>query len=437
MTAILNITSRTYQPLCEVTCPAPRVLLCTAEAQAEHRWSILGWNPWLSWHPVGTPDPLGTLQQLLHRIEPWRSDCTRACQEAGHADLPVPLLMGGLSYDLGRSIEVLPTSAQDPWAGQQACLYGFTEYIVSDEQEQRAWHAQLQVPETLRALCNDASREFSTVPATDTLRSNMNRAEYTQAVAAVRDMIAAGDCYQVNIAQRYQVTTQKQAIDLLRDAKLRNPAPMMGLIDTGTYQVASTSPETLVQRRGSQLRSRPIKGTRPRGDTSDDDAQQRAALTASEKERAELNMIVDLVRNDLSRVSEAGTVVVQSAGDIESYTNVHHRVATVESQLRSDCTWPDIFRAMFPGASVTGCPKVQAMCVIEQFEGVRRGMYCGSLGYIDIHNNGHWNIAIRTMTLHDGVASFHVGSGIVYDSDPEAEYDETLAKGKTMFELLA
>lgn len=249
-------------------------------------------------------------------------------------------------------------------------------------------------------------------------------------------MIARGDCYQVNLSQRYIVPTQQPAAQLFQYACQHNPAPMMALIDTGEFQVISTSPERFLRRDGTHCVSEPIKGTIARDADPARDARLREILLASEKNRAELAMIVDLIRNDLGRVAQIGSVRVDDPCRVESYTNVHHLVATVSAAVPSTTPWSELLRALFPGGSVTGCPKIQAMQVIEELETVRRGFYCGTIGYLDAHGGGDWNIAIRTMTKIHNQVFFNVGGGVVYDSDPATEYEETLRKGATLFAAL-
>lgn len=405
----------------------PYVLLKTGLVTEDDRWSILGWDPWLSWMPIDCDDPLGELDALYKNRQPITDN--------RQPNLPIPFLMGALSYDLGRTIEVIPSTATDDLHLPQAVLYGFRRFLVVDERERRCWKVVLNCsggppwpPSKVEKL--QAATEGGHYV------EKYTKAEYLEAVSSIRDMIAAGDCYQVNLSQRFVKRTERTARAIFQDAVRDNPAPMMSLIDTGHFQLISTSPERLLRREGTQLTSQPIKGTAPRGETPVADAERREALLTSEKDRAELAMIVDLIRNDLGRVAKPGSVAVEQSCRVESYTNVHHLVATVTTQTGANTTWGNIFRAVFPGGSITGCPKIQAMRVIEAFERVRRGFYCGSIGYIDQNGDGDWSIAIRTLTKINEHALFHLGGGIVYDSEPQAEYAETLSKGETLFAIL-
>ncbi|MBI4365318.1 MAG: anthranilate synthase component I family protein [Deltaproteobacteria bacterium] len=414
----------------------PYVLLKTARLTPWDRWSILGWDPWLTWTPQ-SPDPFAELEQLLtHHSTPLRAGLRT------HA-LPVPLLMGAIAYDAGRAIERIPNTARRLVRLPDAILFGFLEFLLADEQERRAWRitqkrvglfsSSKKSPTLFCELSTGVEHFF--VHRTQGLASNFTPEAYRTAVQHIRGMIAAGDCYQVNLSQQFYGRTPRFAAAIFRDAVARNPAPMMALVDAGPFQLISTSPERLLSRVGDRLVSRPIKGTRARDAAADRDRRLREELLADSKEGAELAMIVDLVRNDLGRVARAGSVVVAEPRVVESYANVHHQLATVTAAVRPDTGWAEILRAVFPGGSVTGCPKAQSMLVIESMEGVRRGLYCGSIGYLTDHGDGDWNIAIRTMTKIRDHVVFNVGGGVVYDSDPQAEYEETLQKGRTLFAI--
>ncbi len=274
-------------------------------------------------------------------------------------------------------------------------------------------------------------------PPSAPLESNFTRAEYEAAVTRIRDYIAAGDVYQVNLAQRFEVAVTEGAFDLYARLRALNPAPFGAYLSLGDVAVASISPERFVQLDPSGVvEARPIKGTRPRGVTADDDGALAAALLASAKDRAENVMIVDLLRNDLGKVCRPGTVLVPELCALESHPTVHHLVSTITGQLRDDADAFDLLRAAFPGGSVTGAPKIRAMQIIAELERAPRGVYCGAIGYISASGAMDMNIAIRTVVLQGGAASFHTGAGIVWDSDPAAEYDETLAKARAMIDAL-
>ncbi len=250
------------------------------------------------------------------------------------------------------------------------------------------------------------------------------------------DYIAAGDVYQVNLSQRFSTRGSFDPLDLYLRLRDGSPAPFAAYLHWDDMAVISASPEWFYQTRGDRIVTRPIKGTRPRGRTEDDDARLAAELAASPKDRAELTMIVDLERNDLGRVCQYGSVVVRDALLVESFAQVHHLVATVEGRLRSGVGPVDVIRAMFPGGSITGAPKIRAMEIIDELEPNRRSLYTGAIGYLGRGGSSAFNIAIRTILVEGDRASYQVGGGIVADSDPEAEYEETLAKGRALRAVL-
>ena len=275
-------------------------------------------------------------------------------------------------------------------------------------------------------------------PPSTALASNFTRAEYEAGVSRIRDYIAAGDVYQVNLAQRFHTPFGGSPLALYRRLRARNPAPFGAYLEFTGAAITSISPERFLRLDATTraAEARPIKGTRPRGATPAEDAALARALTASEKDRAENIMIVDLLRNDLGKVCRPGSVTVPKLFALESHPTVHHLVSTVTGVLADDRDAFDLLRAAFPGGSVTGAPKIRAMEIIAELERAPRGVYCGAIGYVSNTGAMDFNIPIRTIVLHDGMATFHAGAGIVWDSEPAAEYQETLAKVRTMREAL-
>jgi len=305
-------------------------------------------------------------------------------------------------------------------------------WIVAWGKERLAW---------VRERLNTAARTPSAVlhlPPPSSIVSNFTRPEYEAAVARIRDYIAAGDVYQVNLAQRFRTSFTGAPLELYGRARARNPAPFGAYLALGDLTIASISPERFLRLDGAArtVEARPIKGTRPRGVRPAEDAALAAALTTSEKDRAENVMIVDLLRNDLGKVCRLGSVLVPELYALESHPTVHHLVSTVTGVLADGADAFDLVRAAFPGGSVTGAPKIRAMEIIAELERAPRGVYCGAIGYISATGAMDMNIPIRTVVLHDGVATFHAGAGIVWDSDPAAEYDETLAKARALIDAL-
>ena len=291
--------------------------------------------------------------------------------------------------------------------------------------------AESAAPPTYPVSGGDAASEIG-------LRSTFTHRGYLDAVGRVREYIIAGDIFQANLSQRFQTETPEAPFDLYRRLRRRNPAPFAAYLDYGELAILSASPERFLrldqQRR--LVETRPIKGTRPRGLGPMHDAALGRALAESEKDRAENVMIVDLLRNDLSRVCRAGTVRVPELFALEHHPTVHHLVSTVIGELEPDAGAADLIRAAFPGGSITGAPKVRAMEIIAELEPTQRGVYCGSVGYISVTGAMDTSIVIRTYLLLRGRVYFQAGGGIVADSDPELEYRETLDKAQGLIETL-
>ena len=275
------------------------------------------------------------------------------------------------------------------------------------------------------------------LPGFPSVTSNFSRSGYFAAVRQAVEYVHAGDCFQVNLSQRLLTPLTEHPLDLYGRLRQRNPAPFACYFDAGDFQVVSASPERFLKvSPGGEVVTRPIKGTRPRGKTPAEDAELVRELRASPKDRAENVMIVDLLRNDLGRVCEYGSVTVPKVCEVETYPFVHHLVSEVRGQLRPDRTPFDLLRAAFPGGSVTGAPKVRAMEIIAELEPTARGPYCGSVGFIGFDGSMDTNILIRTFTAGRGWLQFPVGGGIVADSDPEREYEETLHKAAGLLRAL-
>jgi para-aminobenzoate synthetase component I len=268
------------------------------------------------------------------------------------------------------------------------------------------------------------------------LTSNFESASYLDTVRRAIDYIHAGDCFQVNLAQRLLYPAKGSPIDLYLRLRRCNPSPFAGYLDMGDFVLASTSPERFLRVEKGEVETRPIKGTRPRSPDSVQDSSQIRELLDSPKDHAENIMIVDLLRNDLGRVCEYGSVRVPAVCRLETYQFVHHLVSEVRGRLRSDKGPIDLLRAAFPGGSVTGAPKIRAMEIIAELEPTGRGPYCGSLAYLGFDGSMDSNLLIRTCTIGQGWVQFPVGGGIVADSDPQREYDETWDKAQGIIRAL-
>jgi para-aminobenzoate synthetase component 1 len=265
----------------------------------------------------------------------------------------------------------------------------------------------------------------------------MTPAGYGDAVERARAWIHAGDIYQANLSYRVDAPCPVAPPALYRRLRTLSPAPFGAYLDPGPYQVLSNSPERFLLHERGRLETRPIKGTRPRGADPAEDRREAEELLASEKDRAEHLMIVDLERNDLGRVARPGSVRVERLAALESYANVHHLVSVISASPCPGAGPVDALRACFPGGSITGAPKIRAMEIIETLEPEPRGIYTGAIGGIDFSGRMDFSVAIRTAVVRDGVASFHVGGGIVADSKPDLEYRETLTKAEAFCRALA
>ena len=367
------------------------------------------------------------------------------------ADLPlVGGAVGYFGYDLCHFIEHLPAEARDDLGLPEAYL-GFYDalmafdhrrgraYLVSTglpevEPEARQLRAQRRLRELLARLQQPAlPPEESPCPPVGAVRANFSRAGYLEAVERAREYIAAGDIFQVNLSQRFDVPLPFPPYQLYRRLRQCNPAPFAAYLNFPGVQVVSASPELFLRLEGDRVRTRPMKGTRPRGAEPGQDQALARELRGSIKDLAENVMIVDLMRNDIGRVCRFGTVRVPRLYTLEKYATVWQLTSTVAGRLRPGLGAVDLLRASFPGGSVTGAPKVRAMEVIDGLEPTRRGLYTGAIGYISFHGDMELNMAIRTFVVREGRAYFQVGGAVVYDSVAEAEYRETLDKARALF----
>jgi len=269
------------------------------------------------------------------------------------------------------------------------------------------------------------------------LQSNMSKKEYVESVQRAKKYIEEGDIYQANLSQRFETRYSSDPFDLFLRLRSVNPSPFSGYLKFKDFTIVSSSPERLVKVENSAVETRPIAGTRPRSNDPETDKSLSAELLLNEKERAEHLMLVDLERNDLGRICKTGSVHVSELMFLEQYSHVSHIVSNIKGELKSKVSVKDILRAVFPGGTITGCPKVRCMEIISELETLSRGPYCGSFGYIGFSCYMDLNIIIRSILLKNGKACFNVGAGIVADSCPENEYLETLDKAQAMIQVLS
>jgi para-aminobenzoate synthetase component 1 len=399
---------------------------------------------------------------------------------APHGQAPIaglPPFQGGVAgyvgYDWGAMLERVPRARYDDLAMPDVLLGLYDWVIAWDHAAGRAWVISTGLPDTGTARSRRAARRLAfvrerlarapsarsgevarrrparsapsapsapsyAVPDAPGVRSNFPRAGYLDAVARVIEYICAGDIFQANLSQRLEAPLDGTPLELYRKLRARNPAPFAAFLDFGELAVASSSPERFLRvAPGGHVETRPIKGTRPRGLGPEHDAALALALAESEKDRAENVMIVDLLRNDLSRVCRPGTVRVPELFALEQYATVHHLVSTVVGELEPEHDALDLLRAAFPGGSITGAPKVRAMQIIAELEPTQRAVYCGAIGYLSTSGALDTSIVIRTCLVRGRDVYFQVGGGIVADSDPEQEYRETLDKARGLIAALA
>ena len=415
------------------------------------RYNIIGAMPWMTVSGYREDITITATDQLFcFNADPF--DTLRAILNAFSLEdqdsfLPVESgLFGYLSYDLKDCLEYLPRTSIDNLCLPHICLFAPSLIIVQDKINKKS---RLFIPERTISGQNNLKKDLDAFkkiivsrPAAaqsfsgnlNGFRSNFTRSDYVDAVKQIKKYIAAGHVYQVNMSQRFEMDFEGNPYNLFKNLFSNNPAPFFAYINAGNHQIVSTSPERFVTRTGTRVETRPIKGTRPRGKTVDQDKQFRCELEQSKKDEAELSMIVDLLRNDLGKVCTAGSICVAGHKRLEAYQNVYHLVSIVEGTLNKNRDSVDLLKAVFPGGSITGCPKIRAMEIIDELEPNRRHIYTGSIGYISFHNTLDLSIAIRTATIYNEKIIFSVGGGIVFDSDPEKEYDETIYKGQTLME---
>ena len=358
--------------------------------------------------------------------------------------------VGYLSYDLCHHIENLPRTAVDD-VNVPDMYFGLYDGVVCIDHRgdtDKVYVASLgivdseeKIVESLREKITKAEAEGIVIqlPATTVkkeFKSNFTRDEFVNSVRKVQDFIKSGDIYQANLTQRYSCDLEETPYELYGKLREINPAPFATFMDFGEGHIVSSSPERFIKLRDNIIETRPIKGTRPRGKNPEEDLMYREELINSEKDKAELLMIVDLERNDLGKIAKTGTVEVTELFKLEAYSTVYHLVSTVVAEVKDECDVVDCIVATFPGGSITGAPKIRAMEVIDELEPTQRNIYTGSIGYIGFNGDMDFNIVIRTVVCKDNKAYFQVGGGMTWDSDAEMEYQETLDKAKALMDAL-
>ena len=391
-------------------------------------------------------------EQLHERLEKYKLEGVRP------KELGKEIFCGGwagyFSYELGRCIEQLPETTVDD-LNMPAVRIGFYDRLIAyDNIEKTGWLIAMAIggdDQTSQEKLGDletlleksqaievgeaAKVDIEDVDLSST-RCNMDKRYYLDSIEKIKRYIYDGDVYQINFSQRFECDYNAEAVKLFHWQNRYNPSPYAAYIDAGNHQIVSASPEMFVTVCDGRISTKPIKGTRARVDETNGGKKINAAnfdqLAKCEKEQAELNMIIDLERNDMARICKAGTRKVVQRRTIESYPTVFHAVATVAGELKNGVGFCDILKAMFPGGSITGAPKIRSMEIIDETEPTARGVYTGSIGFIGIDGNACLNIAIRTIIISGQKAFAQTGGGIVADSDPQAEWNETIIKARAL-----
>jgi para-aminobenzoate synthetase component 1 len=438
--------------------PEPALLESGPGFGASGRASILAARPRLVFEATGDS---WAIRKGSRRVESGQGDalsvlarllCEFRLAEPGDVTGADPAafeggMIGFFGYDLAPRLERLPRKARRESRIPDIRMALYDTAVTIDHESGRA---ELRAHDLLgegASACKRRFRKWRTALETrqpgpiprsvlSPPTSNFTHQEYLDGVRQALEYIAAGDIFQVNLSQRFTATGRPEPLDLYLRLLAISPAPFSAYLRWDDLAVVSASPEWFYRTQGEQIVTRPIKGTRPRGDSPAEDARLRDELAGSVKDRAELTMIVDLERNDLGRICRYGSIRVDEPMTIETFAQVHHRVATVRGRLRPQVGPIDVVRALFPGGSITGAPKIRAMEIIDELEPTRRSLYTGSIGYFSRGGTAAFNIAIRTLLVEGDRVSYQVGGAIVADSDPESEYQETLHKSRGLRALV-
>ncbi len=360
----------------------------------------------------------------------------------------VPLIggyIGYISYDSGRMIEKLPNTAKEDFEIPDMRFILYNNIIIFDLINKKYYITSLGLKSKVdksidiienRILKAKPSDKIDISKSNTEFYSNFTKDEYIKAVITMKEYIRNGDIYIANMTQRFYCECTEEAFKIYSKLRSINEAPFSAYLNYKDFQVISSSPERFIQIKDRKVSTRPIKGTRPRGNNKEEDNYYRRELQNSEKDKSELLMIVDLERNDLSKVCAPDSVDVSELFKIEEYATVFHLVSTINGVLKEDSSAVKCMREAYPGGSITGAPKIRAMEIIEELEGIKRNIYTGSIGYFDLRGNSDFNIVIRTILKKEDKAYFGVGGGITWESNEEEEYEETLQKAKALMRIL-
>ena len=414
------------------------------------RYSIIGRNPYLKLLKDGDSFFINNIEETEITFEEYLRKYLQNHKDENQTDLPlVSGAVGYFSYEYGRKLMEVASGEKDIVSIPDAVLIFYDLYIIEDCKEKRTFliangtetPAEELLQKTEEEIQAGDQKKLSYINSKDTsfdieVFPNFKKEEYKKAVDDMIHYIIEGDIYIANMTQQMTVKSEKQPKDVFLDLRKNNPSPFGGYLDYEDFQIVCASPERFLRMKKGHVETRPIKGTRKRGDTPEEDLLMRKELENSDKDKSELLMIVDLERNDLNRVCKPGSVKVTELFTVEEYATVFHLVSNIEGELGEGKNFADLLEATFPGGSITGAPKYRAMEIIDELEHGRRNLYTGSIGYLTLDGDCDFNIVIRTALHKDGRYHLGVGGGITAESELEFEYEETLQKAKAVLEAM-
>lgn len=407
------------------------------------KYSFIGINPFLKFEVknekahindnIVEGDPFKVLENLIY-------------QHKNDIQDDIPFLSGAIgyiSYDTGRLLEELPNTSKEDFTIPDMRFIFYKNIIIFDLINDKKYITDLDgnienIENILKVIHNGEkiNDEIVCEKSNNIFYSNFIKEDYKKAVTKLKEYIISGDVYIANMTQRFWCYNEEESFDIYKKLRSINKAPFSAYLNFEDFQIISSSPERFIQVFKNKAHTRPIKGTKPRGHNVEEDEKNKLELINSEKDKAELLMVVDLERNDFSKVCKPHTVKVTENFKLEEYATVFHLVSTVEGELKENVSSVRCIKECFPGGSITGTPKIRSMEIIEELEGIKRNIYTGSIGYFDFRGNCDFNIVIRTIIKKDNKAFFGVGGGITYDSIEEDEYNETLDKAKALMRVL-
>ena len=408
------------------------------------KFSFIGINPFMTFEARGnnsfidnvevSGEPFDVLEKLIEEY--------KIPQEI-YSNIPfISGAIGYISYDVCRILEDIPDTSLDDFNISDIKFIFYNNIIIFDLHNNKQYITSLKGSEEEIDLIMDKIKNSIKIEENKVegikkeFVSNFNKIDYKSAITKLKNYIISGDVYIANMTQRFYTESTEDSFEIYKKLRSINKAPFSAYMNFNDFQIISSSPERFLEVNNRKVVTRPIKGTRPRGQTKEEDIKNSLELLNSEKDKAELLMVVDLERNDLSKVCKHHSVKVTELFKLETYATVFHLVSTVEGELKDEVSAIKCIKECFPGGSITGTPKIRAMEIIEELEALKRNIYTGSIGYFDFRGNADFNIAIRTIIKKDNKAYFGVGGGITYDSIEEDEYNETLDKAKALMRVL-